>query len=198
MKRRNFLASAGVIAGTTLSPLAFAAKTAIGPAPPTTIPRFQLVRTASAAAGKASTLWVELDRWATAPLIPALAQFQLSALFYPKNVAVPFGAWSFNSATPYANSSGAAFAAGADTLRALRVDYRLAGPQTDSPLASEQCDLPVPLQPGSYALIGPLSGGQTVDLSQYRAIGNARTLDFMHTNGTKRDFDFLTFHIAAL
>ena len=194
MKRRNFLATAGAIAGTSLSPLAVAANSVLT-AP--TGPRFQLFRTASAAASTASTMWLEFDRWAPAPGSAVLAQFQLGALFYPGKAPVPFNAWTFNRATPYANSTGAAFAAGASTLRALRVDYRLSSSK-GAATTSEQCDLTVPLEPGSYVLVGPLASGKAVDLGQYQVKGNSRTLDFAHTTGAARDFDFLTFHVAAL
>lgn len=182
MKRRAFLgAGSAALAGTATLPMhrVMAADAA---------PRFTLLRRDASsdrllplhACGAAphctaDTLAVHLDALQPARDGAVLAQLRVSALFdvagAPRS---PFHMLHFSAAEPERATRGYRFHAARETLRALRVEYRLDG---DDATRSETVALVSTafgvLEPGDYVLAGPQRDGHVFDPRQTIDMANA-------------------------
>lgn len=188
MKRRDFVAATGFIAGAGFLPVVSAATLS---APGST--RFQLFPTSGSARSAKSpdVVRVHFDAWVTAKPEPILRRFAVGAQFYPNASPVAYGAWSFNADQQHGGSSRSSIIAGSRILRTLSINYQL---MRSSVATREQCLLGQPLIPGSYVLVGPRSDGSLADVSACRANGNIYA-PLVQTGHQPLDFDYLAFRI---
>jgi hypothetical protein len=199
MKRREFVLSAGLLAGASALQLATRSHAA-WPAP-----LWQLFWAASAEAGSAwqplhsacirgcaeATLQVTLDAFHSAQPGNVVAQLGVHAVFdLPTGESVRFLAWQFGGpGIERSSTAGTRFIAGRATVRRFEIEYQHAGIRR-----VEQCGLVgaghALLNPGHYLLAGP------------NATGGLARIDCSHSGDVARplagptDFDYLAFRVA--
>lgn len=181
MKRRGFLgAGSAALAGAALPMQRVLAADAA--------PRFTLLRRdagsdrllplhacGAAEPCTADTLSLQLDALQPARGGAVLAQLRVSALFdvvgAPRS---PFHMLHFSAAEPARATRGYRFLAARETLRALRIEYRLDG---DATTHSETVALVSTafgvLEPGDYVLAGPQRDGRALDPRQAFDVASA-------------------------
>jgi len=205
MQRRQFLGSAGALAGIAAVPLAHALSAS------TPDPRFVLLRAQHASRGAAflplsrspcghcasSALQVSIDGLQAAGGRSAFDDLAIHAMFdLPDGSSVPFVAWRYAAGTVPSRTDHARFIAGRETVRRLEIEYRLAA---DGVRHREHCpfarfDAPL-LAPGHYVLLGPRADGSPV---QPRGFVHSGEVSAPLSVPGGRDFDYLAIRVEPL
>jgi hypothetical protein len=205
MQRRQFLMSAGAVAGLAAMPFG-GVEAAV-----TRLARFALLRADDAVAGApfiaqslapcpsctVSVLQVSIEALHAADGGAVLDDFAIHAMFdLPDGLSVPYVAWRHAAGPVPSRTDRARFIADRATLRRLEVEYRLAGSTVP---VHEECALTYPgaplLSPGHYALLGPRRDGARVDARGFRHSGDASA---PLSGLARRDFDYLALRIEAV
>jgi hypothetical protein len=205
MQRREFLGSAGALAGIAVVPFVHAVST------PASDPRFVLLRADDAKAGATfvshsvapcvdcpvSVLQVSIDGLHFAENRAVLDELSVRAMFdLPDGSSVPFVAWQYAAGPVPSRTDHARFIAGRATLRRLEIEYRLAdsGSQQRETCHLTRFDAPL-LAPGQYVLLGPRGDGSRVERRRLLHSGDA-TAPLSTLAG--RDFDYLAIRVEAV
>lgn len=196
MKRRHFLGAGSAVIASSAVALPMQRAMAAENAPRFTVLRrdiasdrlLPLDACGAAAACSVDTLALQLDALQPARDGAVLAQVRVSALFDAMGAPrSPFHMLHFSAAEPERATRGYRFQAARETLRALRVEFRLQG---EDMLRSETVSLVAGafgvLEPGDYVLAGPRRDGRALDVRQTfdAAAGEVDTIAFrLHVPG---------------
>jgi hypothetical protein len=199
MKRREFVLSAGLLAGASALPLV-ARSHAASPAS-----LWQLLWAPSAEAGSAwlplhsacirgcgeAALQVTMDAFHSAEPGNVVGQLGVHAIFdLPTGESARFLAWQFaGPGIGRSATAGTRFLAGRAAMRHFEIEYHLAGIRH-----VEQCDLVgaghALLNPGHYLLAGPCAAGRPARIDHRHSGDVARPL------AGATDFDYLAFRVG--
>jgi hypothetical protein len=202
MKRRDFVRSAGLLAGLSTMSLAMPSHGR----PPA--PLWQLLWTSSAEAGSTwrplhstcirgcddESLQVTMDAFHVAEAGNVVSQLGVHAIFdLASGEAVPFLAWQYGGpGIGHGSTSSTRFIAGRATVLRFEIDYRHAGVRR-----TEQCALAGAgqflLNPGHYLLAGPRADGTLA-----RVEGHVHSGDVLRPLTGRTDFDYLAFRVGSV
>jgi hypothetical protein len=201
MKRREFVLSAGLLAGASALPLATHAHSERH------APLWQLLWASSAEAGSAwrpvhstcirgcgdEPLQVTMDAFHVAEAGNVVSQLGVRAIFdLASGESVPFLAWQYSGqGIENSSTTGIRFIAGRATLLRFEIDYTHADVRR-----TEQCGLAGAgqflLNPGHYLLAGPRADGTLA-----RVEGSKHSGDVMRPLSGSTDFDYLAFRVGS-